>query len=702
MLSVDASGLRTPLITRERPTVITAVATIATFGVACGAYVAYGGAVLVRVGAVDGSAPLAFGVIALALLWYAAYERPFAVAIGVLGIVPLFGNHPGGRYMEAINLPLAASAAGLIAAAHREQRAAPGGPIWRAAWLYLLTAIVAVIPVLPRIAVRAFTINSPLLFVTEALTAAEDDVLYAISSATLVTLAIVWAYALTWAGATERFAVRACRLLAAVMFAMTAIGLADDVGASAIGRWYVKLIDARAYHFVGLQAIFWHPGWFGWYFVVGFGLALGLWTIESGAARRALGVAIVAGYLAFLLNPERGGLVAVHVMLMLFAWDRIRRANEPKHVARRLAAIAIPMLALVALAVGTSAGRSTIARATLLSLERTVNNAEQFLAGDAADTFRASERLKLWSAAVRMWRSAPVFGIGEGSFAWRFHDYAAPGTPLDTPTYADAHSTWLQFLATRGIVGVAAYVALLLAIASALWREWREQRTARSTVTALVLAFAGFATYSCVYQLFYLQPIQLLFWLIVALTSARSIDRVRSSSRFAWGVAIAFAIAVVVQLAAVRPLVADVRARLSREPRGFYPVEVGVEGALKRWSSSAGVLCLDPSAARVQLRFEAVDPRIEKLPRTVTLTTAGRVVDRFQIATTSVVSRRIDLPGPYGPSSTVTSFGECTPASRRLSLAVDRTWSPADVGVNADPRHLGVLIFEPITLSATR
>jgi hypothetical protein len=50
----------------------------------------------------------------------------------------------------------------------------------------------------------------------------------------------------------------------------------------------------------------------------------------------------------------------------------------------------------------------------------------------------------------------------------------------------------------------------------------------------------------------------------------------------------------------------------------------------------------------------------------------------------------------------MTSFGECTPESLRLSLAVDRTWSPADVGVNADPRHLGVLIFEPTTLSATR
>src|SRR6185295_5321461 len=102
-------SLSSSLVERERPGGMTAVATLATFGVAGAAYIAYGAAVLIRVGVVESSAPLAFGVIALALLWYAAHERPFAVALGVLGIVPLFGNHPGGRYMEAINLPLAAS-----------------------------------------------------------------------------------------------------------------------------------------------------------------------------------------------------------------------------------------------------------------------------------------------------------------------------------------------------------------------------------------------------------------------------------------------------------------------------------------------------------------------------------------------------------------------------------------------------------------
>src|SRR5262249_56316554 len=105
-----------------------------------------------------------------------------------------------------------------------------------------------------------------------------------------------------------------------------------------------------------------------------------------------------------------------------------------------------------------------------------------------------------------------------------------------------------------------------------------------------------------------------------ALVAAGAADRDRASDRFASAAAVVFAAAVVVQVAAAWPLFADARMRLAYDPRGFYPVEIGVEGAPKRWSSSSGGLCLGPRAARRQLRFQGVDPRIEKLARTGTLT----------------------------------------------------------------------------------
>ena len=283
------------------------------------------------------------------------------------------------------------------------------------------------------------------------------------------------------------------------------------------------------------------------------------------------------------MNPERGGFIAVHVVLLLFAWYSIRTTEAPERSRQRLMAAALTVLILTGALLSTTSGRSAIARANLLSLERSVNSARAFLASDAERNFMASERLKLWSAATRMWIRAPAFGIGEGSFAWRFRDYVPAGSRLDTPTYADAHSTWFQLLATRGMAGVAAYVLLLLAVGRALWARWHDP-VAGPAVTGLILALAGFVTYSFVYTLFYLQPIQLLFWLIAACAAAPTTAESRASDRFMWRVGIGCAAALVIQLATVQPLFAKVIAGLARQPRGFYPVEIGPEGAQVRWS----------------------------------------------------------------------------------------------------------------------
>ena len=203
---------------------------IAATGVALTGYGAYGCAALVRIGALDDRVRLVAGLSALAVLWLAAQRKPFAITFALLTILPLFGNHPGGRYMECVNLPLAASAAGLIAVARRGQHPAPDGPIWRMALLYLLAAIIAVVPTLPWLAVRAVQINNPMLFVTEALTAPEDDALYSISSLVLLALAVTWAFALSWAGTAHRFTLKTYRVLTIGLFAATAIGIADCFG----------------------------------------------------------------------------------------------------------------------------------------------------------------------------------------------------------------------------------------------------------------------------------------------------------------------------------------------------------------------------------------------------------------------------------------------------------------------------------------
>src|SRR5262245_7489043 len=98
--SID--GLR---IRHRRP--VRPVVGFTAFAIACAGYAAYACAALIRVGALDHPERLVAGLSVLAAFWLAALKKPFAVTYLLLAILPLFGNHPGGRYMELINLPLA-------------------------------------------------------------------------------------------------------------------------------------------------------------------------------------------------------------------------------------------------------------------------------------------------------------------------------------------------------------------------------------------------------------------------------------------------------------------------------------------------------------------------------------------------------------------------------------------------------------------
>jgi O-antigen ligase len=477
---------------------------------------------------------------------------------------------------------------------------------------------------------------------------------------------------------------------------VTAVGVSDYAGLTAVGSSYLRVIDARAFHLVGLQSIFWHPGWFAWYFVMVFAIALGLWTIEVPRKRLLLGSGILLCYLFFFLNPQRGGLIAVHVVLLLFAWYSIRRTEVPRRSFQRLLAVILPILILIAGVLSVPAGRAAIARGKLLSIERSINNTMSLLQTDEEANRSTSERLRLWRAALMMWLDAPVFGIGEGSFAWRFHEYVPPGSALDTLSYGDAHNTWLQLLATRGIVGAAVYAVLLFVVARTLWVCWHDPLTGPG-VTGPILALAGFATYSFVSALFYLQPIQLLFWLMIAIAAAPASAQPRTSRSFKWAVAVGCVISLVAQLIVAQRSFAEAWTTLARQPRGFYPIELGPEGP-QMWSTTSGELCLSPHAARVRLRFSVVDPRVASLPRTVTLRANGRELDRFDITTNEDVTRVVELAAADNRSGPIVPFGECSSRSRRLIVSVNRTWSPADTGYNADPRRLGILVFEPTYL----
>jgi hypothetical protein len=216
------------------------------------------------------------------------------------------------------------------------------------------------------------------------------------------------------------------------------------------------------------------------------------------------------------------------------------------------------------------------------------------------------------------------------------------------------------------------------------------------------LALAGFLVYSTVQGMFYLQAIQILFWLIVSASAvglratapavvAVPVRRLRPAPVAAAAVVATGAIQAVV----AAPLFERAEDTIARQPRGFYQAEPGDPGW--RWSTGEGTLCLHPEGTEMELRVAAGDPRPAEYPRTVTIRLDDVVVDRFLVPGPGVISRDLDLPPAAVSSAPTAVFGECAGAAGevRLTVEVDQTWSPLAEGLGTDPRTLGVQLFEP-------
>jgi O-antigen ligase len=104
------------------------------------------------------------------------------------------------------------------------------------------------------------------------------------------------------------------------------------------------------------------------------------------------------------------------------------------------------------------------------------------------DNFAVIERAAHWLAAWRMFETHPWLGVGTGQYASIYPSVALPRwqDPL-----GHAHNYFLQVLAEGGLLGLAAYLVLMLAALSMAWRAaWRERGWPR-TVAWGVLGMLG-------------------------------------------------------------------------------------------------------------------------------------------------------------------------------------------------------------------
>jgi O-antigen ligase len=106
------------------------------------------------------------------------------------------------------------------------------------------------------------------------------------------------------------------------------------------------------------------------------------------------------------------------------------------------------------------------------------------------DNFSVQERLAHWRAGIAMAEAHPLLGVGAGNFSDRFREF--------TPVWrfrisrGHAHNSYIQAAAQSGLAGLAAYLALLGAVALRLGGRMRtvDKRTRSLVIGAIGVTVA--------------------------------------------------------------------------------------------------------------------------------------------------------------------------------------------------------------------
>lgn len=185
-------------------------------------------------------------------------------------------------------------------------------------------------------------------------------------------------------------------------------------------------------------------------------------------------------------------LLAFHLVMTLGRTDG--RIWSPTALANLMAALLMPALALrrlgwsiyalaVVLVVGSRGGWLNVV-AGLFALAILQNSIGEFIKRlwpvgfialpiMAVQVLRPFERVSMWETAIAMFKTAPVLGMGPGTFG------------LYHPLYPDAHNLVLNIAAEMGLLGVMAFGLLAVAVGRALY-ERRAQPFTRGVIASFV------------------------------------------------------------------------------------------------------------------------------------------------------------------------------------------------------------------------
>lgn len=99
-------------------------------------------------------------------------------------------------------------------------------------------------------------------------------------------------------------------------------------------------------------------------------------------------------------------------------------------------------------------------------------------------------RMQMWQSAANMFRDYPVTGVGAGCWAKAYGEKYMLPEALEKDNLAHAHSNFFQILAEQGMVGIAGYAALVVAVFKCAYMDWKKHG-----LLAGLMVFAGWLSF---------------------------------------------------------------------------------------------------------------------------------------------------------------------------------------------------------------
>lgn len=187
-------------------------------------------------------------------------------------------------------------------------------------------------------------------------------------------------------------------------------------------------------------------------------------------------VAVVGAVIASVLSAARGGWLAIPLLVAVALAER-RRRGQPLHLPR----LVVGAGALVTLVVAIGGG------VPMQRLVATVGDVTQYVGAEppsAPTGTSVGARFEAWRAATEAFADRPALGVGWGNVQHAFAEQVASGERHPRiATFTHAHHQLLGTLASGGVVGAAALVALLAIPFRWCWREWRRRSETTDTST---------------------------------------------------------------------------------------------------------------------------------------------------------------------------------------------------------------------------